>query len=307
MDGQLSFRSYQEEAARTDRTPGTDQKALMIPLLGLAGEAGSLLAEYKKRLREGDRYKLFTDQVSEEIGDILWYLANIATKAGLDLQEIAEENLAKVVDRFSPQATHIAHLFRREDDRYDAAFPEKERLPLSVRVEFAEVMVDGTMKTELIYKGEKFGNQLTDNAHASDGYRFHDVFHWTIAVVLGWSPIVRRLLGSKRRSVHRYNEVEDGGRAAVAEEAISALIFAHARDHSFFDGVASVDYELLRAIKLITNPFEVRDRTFGDWEEAILKAYSVWRPMVVNNGGILAGEAEHRTVAYEAFPSTPKA
>jgi hypothetical protein len=119
--------------------------------------------------------------------------------------------------------------------------------------------------------------------------------------MLGWSPIVRRLLGVKRRSVSRYDEVEDGGRAAVAEEAISALIFAHARDHSFFDGVTSVDYELLRAIKLITNPFEVRDRTYGDWEEAILKTYSVWRPMVENNGGIFIGDAENRSVRFEAL------
>jgi hypothetical protein len=77
------------------------------------------------------------------------------------------------------------------------------------------------------------------------------------------------------------------------------LIFAYARDHSYFDGVNSVDYELLRAIKLITNPFEVRDRTFGDWEEAILKAYSVWRPMVANNGGTFIGDAKERRVAYE--------
>ena len=48
---------------------------LMVPLLGLAGEAGSLLTEYKKWLREGDRYRPFSDQVSEEIGDILWYLS----------------------------------------------------------------------------------------------------------------------------------------------------------------------------------------------------------------------------------------
>jgi Predicted pyrophosphatase len=220
MDTPLTFRSYQEEAARTDRTPGSDLKAQMIPLLGLAGEAGSLLAEYKKRMREGDRYKLFSDQVSEELGDILWYLANIATKANLDLQEIAEENLAKVVDRFSTPALQIVHLFRREDDRYDLQFPENERLPSEVRVHFAEVMVDGTPKTELIFKGSRFGAQLTDNAHASDGYRFHDVFHWTIAVIFGWSPVVRSLLKAKRRSVHRFDEVEDGGLATVAEEAI---------------------------------------------------------------------------------------
>jgi NTP pyrophosphatase (non-canonical NTP hydrolase) len=305
MDGQLSFRSYQEEANRTDRAPGNDSKAMMVPLLGLAGEVGSLLAEYKKWLREGDRYKPFTDQVSEEIGDILWYLANIASKEGLDLQEIAEENLAKVVDRYLPHTSHVTPLFRRGEDRYDNGFPEGERLPLEVRVQFSEVIVDGAPKTELIYGGQRFGDRLTDNAHTSDGYRFHDVFHWTLAIVLGWSPIVRHLLRVKRRSVPRIDEVEDGGRAAVVEEAIAALVFAHAKDHSFFEGATSVDYELLRAVKLVTSPFEVRDRTFRDWEEAILKAYAIWRPMAQNNGGVFIGEAHRRSVEYGPPSSIP--
>jgi hypothetical protein len=80
-------------------------------------------------MREGDRYRPFTDQVAEEIGDILWYLANIAEKEGLDLQEIAEENLAKIADRFHPNQTDNTPLFRV--DRYDAAYPESEQLPPS--------------------------------------------------------------------------------------------------------------------------------------------------------------------------------
>src|SRR5690349_14387478 len=101
----ITFREYQDEAIRSDRTgvdrTGADRtKGLMIPLLGRAGEAGSLLSEYKKWLREGDAYLPFTDQVAEEIGDILWYLANLASKLNLDLGEIAAENLAKVAERW---------------------------------------------------------------------------------------------------------------------------------------------------------------------------------------------------------------
>jgi len=128
MDDPLTFRKYQELSSRTDRAKGKDIKAIMVPLLGLAGEAGSLLSEYKKWLREGDRYKPFTDQVSEEIGDILWYLANIADKAGLDLQEIAEENLAKLADRWETRKPPIAHLFPNDSDRYDSQFNALEQL-----------------------------------------------------------------------------------------------------------------------------------------------------------------------------------
>ncbi len=102
METTLTFRDYQKQAILTNRVQGEDLSSIIVPLLGLAGEAGSLLSEYKKWMREGDRYRPFTDQVSEEIGDILWYLANIAEKEGLDLQEIAEENLAKIADRFHP-------------------------------------------------------------------------------------------------------------------------------------------------------------------------------------------------------------
>jgi NTP pyrophosphatase (non-canonical NTP hydrolase) len=303
MNAQLSFREYQEEAKRADRVPGSDLKSAIVPLLGLAGEAGSLLAEYKKWLREGDRYKPFTDQLSEEIGDILWYLSNIATKAGLDLQDVAEENLAKVIDRWTTEA-QPQRLFRRGEDRYDASFLQNEKLPLTVRVEFREILVNGRSKTALEFDGKPFGDLLTDNAHTSDGYRFHDVFHWTYAVLLGWSPIVRGLLKAKRKSAPHVDEVEDGGRAAVTEETISALVFAHAKEHSFFQDADAVDYDLLRAIKTITSPFEVRDKSFREWEETILKAYSVWRPMVQNNGGVLIGDAATRQLRYEALADT---
>ena len=49
----MDLKTYQARANRTDRNPATDKKGMMIPLLGLAGEAGELLTEYKKFLRDG--------------------------------------------------------------------------------------------------------------------------------------------------------------------------------------------------------------------------------------------------------------
>src|SRR5258708_1017978 len=145
MEPNLTFRDYQKQAILTNRVQGEDLWSIIVPLLGLAGEAGSLLAEYKKWMREGDRYRPFTDQVAEEIGDILWYLANIADKEGLDLQGIAEENLAKIADRFHSEQTGRT-LFG--GDRYDDAYPESEQLPPSLTVEFREIEVDGKRKLE---------------------------------------------------------------------------------------------------------------------------------------------------------------
>ena len=81
----MDFRTYQERASEDRPQPRTDEKAMMIPLLGLAGEAGELLGEYKKYLRDGESHKLFKERFAEEVGDLLWYLANVATKFGLDL------------------------------------------------------------------------------------------------------------------------------------------------------------------------------------------------------------------------------
>ncbi len=303
MNDELTLRDYQKQAVRTNRVKSEKRDAIMVPLLGLAGEAGSLLTEYKKWLREGDRYRPFVDQVSEEIGDILWYLASIAEQEGLDLQEIAEENLTKLRDRWPAQLEDPAPLFGSES--YDELYPEGERLPLNLTVEFREIHVDGNRKLETIVNGIRFGDPLTDNSHVDDGYRFHDVFHFTNAIVLGWSPIVRKLLKVKRKSVPQTDEVEDGARAAITEEAISAVVFGYAKDFSFFDGADTVEFGLLRTIKQMTGPFEVRDKSLRHWEMAILQGYAVWRAMFANKGGFLVGDAMTHTVRYEPPPKKP--
>jgi hypothetical protein len=77
----MDFDSYQKKALETDRVPargGSDALSLIVPMLGLAGETGQLLSEYKKHLRDGEAHRLFKARVSEELGDLLWYIANVA-------------------------------------------------------------------------------------------------------------------------------------------------------------------------------------------------------------------------------------
>ncbi len=300
MNSNLTFAEYERLASRTDVSSGRDLKALMIPLLGLAGEVGSLLSEHKKHLREGNRYSVFTDHVAEEIGDILWYLANIASKSGLSLSDIAAENLAKL--EVSPPLGAIAARAKHTPirrTRLDDGFPPHQRLPLRLHVEFREVRDAMGMQLEIYQNGEQLGQPLTDNVHYDDGYRFHDVFHLSYAILLGWSPITRRLLSVKRKSKPRIDEVEDGGRAGVTEEAVSALVFAHAAQYSYFEGATSIDYDLLKTIGMMCSPFEVRSRSAKEWESAILKSYEVWRQVRDNRGGVFVGDAVAGTVAYE--------
>ena len=56
----MDFNSYQKEALCTDRMPAHDDViSLIVPMLGLAGETGQLLSEYKIQLRDGEAHRLF--------------------------------------------------------------------------------------------------------------------------------------------------------------------------------------------------------------------------------------------------------
>ena len=166
--------------------------SLVVPMLGLAGETGQLLSEYKKHLRDGEAHRLFKERVSEELGDLLWYIANVASKFDLSLSEIATANLAKVKERWSAE--------RAEPLSFDAELPEGERLPRRFEVELIDVKGEARQRVRVFINGKPLSAGLTDNAYDPDGYRFHDVFHFAYAAVLGWSPITRALLRRKRKS-----------------------------------------------------------------------------------------------------------
>ena len=200
----MDFQTYQERAAKTDRNKATEDKGIVIPLLGLAGEAGELLTEYKKFLRDGESHTQFRDRFAEELGDLLWYLTTVATKVGLDLADVAARNLDKVEKRWGPLP---------EREPFDAGYPENERFPRRFLIDFATTHdKDEKPIVRVFYKNEPFGDPLTDNSEEPDGYGFHDAIHLSFAAVLGWSPLTRKLLKAKRRSNPIVDEVQDGAR-----------------------------------------------------------------------------------------------
>ncbi len=285
----MNLHEYQQRASKTDRNPGTDEKSIMIPLAGLAGEAGELLSEYKKYLRDGESHKLFKERFSEEVGDVLWYLANAATKFGLNLAEVAEQNLLKCEGRWGP-------LPYREP--FDAGYQDGERIPRHFSIDFTTYHdEDDTPKVRVFYKGKQFGDDLSDNSYAKDGYGYHDVIHLTFAAILGWSPLVRKMLGAKRKSDKRVDLVEDGGRAIATEEGLSAMIFAYARDYNFLEGKSSVSTELLRMVKNMVRHLEVSVCTTGEWERAIVRGFEVWREVKRRRGGTVDVDLNNRCIS----------
>jgi NTP pyrophosphatase (non-canonical NTP hydrolase) len=97
----MDLREYQIKSKDTDQRPGSDKLInFLIPILGLVGEMGSTISEFKKRLRDGKSYREFKPHLEEELGDVLWYLSNIATKMDLDLESIAQKNIEKTQNRW---------------------------------------------------------------------------------------------------------------------------------------------------------------------------------------------------------------
>jgi NTP pyrophosphatase (non-canonical NTP hydrolase) len=286
----MDLRIYQERARKTDRNPGTDEQSRMIPLAGLASETGELLGEYKKYLRDGKSHKLFRERMAEEVGDLLWYVSNVATKFGLDLAQVAEQNLAKCEGRWGALPVR---------EPFDAAFPDDERFPRQFSIDFLTYHdEDNSPKVRLMYKGRQFGDDLTDNAHVKDGYGYHDVIHLAFAAVLGWSPLVRKMLQLKRKSDQKVDQIEDGGRAIATEEGLSAMIFAYARDYNFLEGKSSVSTELLRMTKNMVNHLEVSVCTPGEWEQAIVRGFTIWREVKKRRGGTVDVDLDKRCISF---------
>ena len=288
-EGTMDLRTYQERAKKTDRNPGTDEQARMIPLAGLASETGELLGEYKKYLRDGESHKLFKERLAEEVGDLLWYLANVATKFNLDLAKVAEQNLAKCEGRWGTPPTREA---------FDAGFPNDQRFPRQFSIDFLTYHNEENSPTvQVMYKGKQFGDNLNDNSHTKDGYGYHDVIHLAFAAILGWSPLVRKMLGAKRRGDPKFDRVEDGGRAIATEEGLSAMIFAYARDYNFLEGKFSVSTELLRMIKNMVRHLEVSACWPGEWEHAIVEGFNVWREVKKRRGGTVDLDLDKRSIS----------
>jgi NTP pyrophosphatase (non-canonical NTP hydrolase) len=307
----MNLRDFQLEAAKTDQVKGDDDKSKLVPLLGLAGEVGTLLSEYKKFLRDGGAHQRFHEQVAEDLGDLLWYIANVATKFNIDLDEVARTNLRKVNDRWTLHSKQLQQSLFGQHPRQllDDDASSSQQLPRRFSVEINEVCEGDSARVIVSCDGKQLGNDLSDNAHEDDGYRFHDVFHLSYAAVLGWSPITRKLLDVKRKDNNKTDEVEDGARAGIIEELISQLVFTYAREHNFLEGINSLDYHLLKTIQSLVADREVRIRSAAEWETAILQGYRVWRDIRANRRGFVdvdlhAGSVSFRkTVQASSLPS----
>lgn len=97
---------YQNFAWETALYP-TDMR-IIYPALGLAGETGEVVDKIKKVYRDNDREFDYEhkEAIANELGDVLWYVANIATDLGYRLSEIAQMNVGKINSRIERNMIH---------------------------------------------------------------------------------------------------------------------------------------------------------------------------------------------------------
>jgi hypothetical protein len=354
---------YQRKAFGTARIDWTDARKRQIPILGVIGELGSVTTEIKKSLRDGQAYTDGAQNLTEQFGDLLWYVGAAASRYEFKLQALADRtrvpkapnsslqhiyaivgsaaalvtvaaplgptltgpqrralagalsrvlgatlaaiqherlnlskvlriNLSKVTGMFGDDVEKPATCFDRD-------FPGYERLPRSIAIQFLErERGPGRLEVVIRVNDLNIGDRLTDNAQEDDGYRFHDAFHLAYAAVLGWSPVVRATFRCKRKSNAHVDEVQDGARAAIVEEAIAQTVFDYARGHSMLAGLDRIDHGILKLIQRLVRGLEVRQCALHDWQRAIFVGFAAFRALKKNRGGWLLLDAETRSLTY---------
>jgi NTP pyrophosphatase (non-canonical NTP hydrolase) len=96
----MTLNEYQKGARATASYP--EEYKLIYPALGLAGESGEAVEKIKKAVRKGGAsYMSHLDIAGlvKELGDVMWYVANVASDIGMDLEAVAQINLEKLSDR----------------------------------------------------------------------------------------------------------------------------------------------------------------------------------------------------------------
>ncbi len=287
------------QAARTDNISDPEE-ALRIGLMGIAGEAGSVISEAKKWFRDGKPMPGLESLLTEELGDLLWYIALVARRLDIDLNSVADANLRKTSELWAPEPTALP--------TYDDHPYEGEKFLRHVKVRFEEDHTGPLPKVRLIPLGEladriyaakrkrQIGDDLDDNSAADDGYRYHDIIHLSHMTVLGWSPVLRGFMGAKRKSVGDLDRVQDGARAIAVEESLAAFVFNYMAQYDF--DPRDISWELIRYIRWIVRGLEVEGQPVAAWRNTYTQAFSIFSLLRKHSGGTVECDLNQRTLSF---------
>ncbi len=102
----MNFNEYQQKIRVTAQYPSNLR--VIYPALGLGGESGEVLEKIKKIYRDknGVFNKEDIDSISKELGDVLWYVQALCNDLGISMQDVAEQNVTKLLNRLSNGTIH---------------------------------------------------------------------------------------------------------------------------------------------------------------------------------------------------------
>ncbi len=116
MDEKISFNEYQIEAYKLISEEGK-KDLILNGVLGLAGESGECCDIVKKAKFQG--HELNKEHLKDELGDVLWYIAETCSGLGLTLEEVARFNLNKLHKRYPSGFKKEESINRKEKEYID--------------------------------------------------------------------------------------------------------------------------------------------------------------------------------------------
>ena len=108
----MDIKEYQEKAKRTVNTNLQLYEQLSNLCMGLAGESGEVIDYIKKGMYHG--HILGVKKLTEELGDIIWYISNIATLFAIPINYILDENIKKLEERYPEGFSEEKSINRKE-------------------------------------------------------------------------------------------------------------------------------------------------------------------------------------------------
>lgn len=107
----MTINEYQK-LAMTTLNPELDKKDVLINgVMGLCGESGEVIDIVKKHLAQG--HALDKEKIIKELGDVAWYMAEIATVLDVELEDVLVQNIEKLKKRY-PEGFSVENSVNRD-------------------------------------------------------------------------------------------------------------------------------------------------------------------------------------------------
>ena len=292
----VQFEDYQKIAFLTARTKSRTLVEVCLAVLWQLG------AELLRRNLPEDEKLLNTTMkdrpINDILGEIAWHIAALASVYNLQLGDLAQYNMDKIRQRLPGLWTPL----------HDNCRPESEKFPREFEVAFVTV-VGGRVR--MYIDGVQVGDDLTNNSYNEDGYRFHDIMHLANIAKLGWSPVFRKLMRKKRKSDSQLDEVEDGARAGIVEEAVIKAIHREGQriaaltygppspgPQHLFPSRKEITFTFLKFIQTFVSDLEVGLNRYWEWEQVILEGYEIFYNLQCETQGTVKVNLAERSLSF---------